>query len=140
VLSLVLLALWPVDATTAAGFIAGVAHESAHVAVAPMDWSQFLRALVPPNIFAAAADNAILALVVFATLLGFATTTRGAEHPPGSSLPSESYPRLRTSPTWICRAASGWPIVPAPRLSLIRAVQPHRHFRRYNSQPQSSIA
>ena len=40
-----------------------------------MDSSQWLRHMLPPNIIAAAADNAIMALVVFAILFGFARHT-----------------------------------------------------------------
>lgn len=73
VLSLALLALWPVNPVTARAFIAGAGGQ-ATAAVATMDWSQWVQALLPPNVVAAAADNAILALVVFALLFGFAAT------------------------------------------------------------------
>ena len=42
--------------------------------VTSISWSDWLQQLLPPNIVAAAADNAILALVVFAILFGFAAT------------------------------------------------------------------
>ncbi|HEX9207188.1 MAG TPA: cation:dicarboxylase symporter family transporter [Steroidobacteraceae bacterium] len=68
-----LLLLWPLDHGVAEAFVAGTA-QGATAAPATMDWHQFMQALLPPNIVAAAADNAILALVVFATLFGFAAT------------------------------------------------------------------
>ena len=72
-LSQTLLALWPVDPVAAQAFLAGVGSDSTQVATS-LDWSQWMQQLLPPNIIAAAADNAILALVVFATLFGFAAT------------------------------------------------------------------
>ncbi len=68
-----LLALWPVDRGTADAFLAGVGSGSAQAAPS-ISWSQWAQQLLPPNIIAAAADNAILALVVFAILFGFAAT------------------------------------------------------------------
>jgi Na+/H+-dicarboxylate symporter len=68
-----LLALWPVDRATADAFIAG-ASQGSTAAATSISWSQWLQQLLPPNIIAAAADNAILALVVFAILFGFAAT------------------------------------------------------------------
>ena len=72
-LSLALLSLWPLDRAVADAFVAGAAQGAAVTPVAA-SWSQFMQALLPPNIVAAAADNAILALVIFATLFGFAAT------------------------------------------------------------------
>ena len=72
-LSQALLALWPVDRAAADAFLAGVGSDATQAAAA-LDWSQWMQQLLPPNIIAAAADNAILALVVFATLFGFAAT------------------------------------------------------------------
>jgi len=72
-LSKALLALWPVDRAAADAFLAGVGSDATQVATA-LNWSQWMQQLLPPNIIAAAADNAILALVVFATLFGFAAT------------------------------------------------------------------
>ena len=69
-----LLALWPVDRTTAAAFIAGASQGGTAAAATGISWSDWLQQLLPPNIIAAAADNAILALVVFAILFGFAAT------------------------------------------------------------------
>jgi Na+/H+-dicarboxylate symporter len=72
-LSQALLVVWPVDPAAAQAFLAGVGSDSSQVATA-LDWAQWMQQLLPPNIIAAAADNAILALVVFATLFGFAAT------------------------------------------------------------------
>jgi Na+/H+-dicarboxylate symporter len=72
-LSQALLTAWPVDRAAADAFLAGVGSHASQAAPA-MDWSQWLQQLLPPNIIAAAADNAILALVVFAILFGFAAT------------------------------------------------------------------
>lgn len=68
-----LLAMWPVDRATADAFLAGVGSDATQASAA-IDWAQWMQQLLPPNIIAAAADNAILALVVFATLFGFAAT------------------------------------------------------------------
>ncbi|HXW09306.1 MAG TPA: cation:dicarboxylase symporter family transporter [Steroidobacteraceae bacterium] len=68
-----LLALWPVDRETAAAFLAGVGSATTD-AVTTSTWSDWVATVLPPNIIAAAADNAILALVVFAILFGFAAT------------------------------------------------------------------
>jgi Na+/H+-dicarboxylate symporter len=73
VLSQSLLMLWPVDPETASAFLAGVGSDASQTA-ANLNWLQWMQQLLPPNIIAAAADNAILALVVFATLFGFAAT------------------------------------------------------------------
>ena len=68
-----LLALWPVDRATADAFIAGASRGST-APVTSISWLDWMQQLLPPNIIAAAADNAILALVVFAILFGFAAT------------------------------------------------------------------
>ena len=73
VLSQTLLLLWPVDPEAARAFLAGVGSDASQAA-ASLNWLQWMQQLLPPNIIAAAADNAILALVVFATLFGFAAT------------------------------------------------------------------
>jgi Na+/H+-dicarboxylate symporter len=73
VLSQTLLMLWPVDPEAARAFLAGVGSDATQAA-ANLNWLQWMQQLLPPNIIAAAADNAILALVVFATLFGFAAT------------------------------------------------------------------
>ena len=73
VLSKTLLMLWPVNPSAAQDFLAGVGSDASQAAPA-LDWLQWMQQLLPPNIIAAAADNAILALVVFAILFGFAAT------------------------------------------------------------------
>lgn len=73
VLSGALLTLWPVDRTLADAFLAGVGSTATDVATTT-SWSDWITRILPPNIIAAAADNAILALVVFAILFGFAAT------------------------------------------------------------------
>lgn len=72
-LSGVLLTLWPVDRTLADAFLAGVGSTGADLAPTT-SWTDWIARVLPPNIIAAAADNAILALVVFAILFGFAAT------------------------------------------------------------------
>lgn len=71
--SLGVLALWPVDRAAADAFVSGATRgDAAPFAAASIgDW---LQSLVPANIVQAAAEDAILALVVFATLFGFAST------------------------------------------------------------------
>jgi Na+/H+-dicarboxylate symporter len=69
--------VWPVDANVASAFVNGAARGSEVVAAAG-SWRDGIVALLPPNIIAAAADNAILALVIFALLFGFATTRLAA--------------------------------------------------------------
>jgi proton glutamate symport protein len=67
------LALWPVNPNAAAAFIAGAGGEGASAAPAPtlIEW---LRGLAPENPVKAAAESAILPLVVFAVFFGFAAT------------------------------------------------------------------
>jgi Na+/H+-dicarboxylate symporter len=78
-LSLLLLQAWPVDADLARRFIAGVGGDSTTGSLATASATQWLQQLLPDNIVAAAADNAILALVVFAMLFGFAATRLPAQ-------------------------------------------------------------
>lgn len=71
--SLGLLALWPVDRAAADAFVAGSGRgDSAPIAVAGI--TEWLKSLVPSNIVEAAASDAILPLVLFAILFGFAAT------------------------------------------------------------------
>jgi proton glutamate symport protein len=68
-----LLALWPVDRAMAEAFVSGAA--PAGGAPGPAGGlEQWLQSLVPSNVVAAAADDAILPLVMFAILFGFALT------------------------------------------------------------------
>ncbi len=68
-----MLALWPVDPEAARAFIAGAGGGETPSAEQG-GISQWIAGLVPPNIFAAAAADAILPLVVFAIAFGFAAT------------------------------------------------------------------
>jgi Na+/H+-dicarboxylate symporter len=65
--------VWPVDPQAAAAFVAGAARDGPGP-VAITGLVEWLKSLVPSNIVQAAADDAILALVVFAMLFGFAAT------------------------------------------------------------------
>jgi proton glutamate symport protein len=67
-----LLALWPVPREAAAAFVAGVGSSGA-VEAASGGVVEWLRALAPGNPIKAAADDNVLALVVFAIFFGFAT-------------------------------------------------------------------
>jgi len=68
-----LLAAWPVDPQVAAAFVAGAGGDGA-APTALTGVGEWLKSLVPSNVVQAAAEDAILALVVFATLFGFAAT------------------------------------------------------------------
>ncbi len=67
------LALWPVDQTAASAFIAG-AGEAPVTPASPPTIGAWLAALAPGNPIQAAAEGAILPLVVFALFFGFAAT------------------------------------------------------------------
>ncbi|MEQ1608163.1 MAG: cation:dicarboxylase symporter family transporter [Hyphomonadaceae bacterium] len=67
------LALWPVDQTAASAFIAG-AGEAPVTPASPPSIGAWLAALAPGNPIQAAAEGAILPLVVFALFFGFAAT------------------------------------------------------------------
>lgn len=69
----VVLALWPVDAAIAGSMIADSAAQAAPTG-APPTIGEWLAALAPSNTVAAAAEGAILPLVVFALFFGFAAT------------------------------------------------------------------
>ena len=66
-----LLALWPVERELAAAFVASAG--SSAIPDAP-PFSEWLSSLAPSNVLAAAANDAILPLVVFAIVFGFAVT------------------------------------------------------------------
>lgn len=68
-----LLALWPIPQQAAAALVAAVPAADAIPAVAAGPF-EFVRAFVAPNIIAAAAEGAMLALAVFALIFGFAIT------------------------------------------------------------------
>jgi proton glutamate symport protein len=66
------LSLWPVDPDGARALLAGASKEAIEVPPEPMALSAWLRSLVPTNVVAAAAESAILPVVVFACVFGFA--------------------------------------------------------------------
>lgn len=66
-----LLALWPVDPASAAQLRAGAPPVEG---VAAADFAQFLASISPGNPIKAAAEDAMLPLVIFACFLGFAMT------------------------------------------------------------------
>jgi len=68
-----LLSVAPVDPTAAASFIARAGGQTVQ-AIAPPTLGEWLAALAPGNAVAAAAEGAILPLVVFALFFGFAAT------------------------------------------------------------------
>jgi proton glutamate symport protein len=73
-----LLVLWPIPPQSAAALVAAApaAETMAEAAAGPYP---FLRAFVAPNVVAAAAQGAMLAIAVFALLFGFAATRLGGE-------------------------------------------------------------
>jgi Na+/H+-dicarboxylate symporter len=68
-----LLALWPVEPGAAAAFIAGVGEEAVTI-TEPPSFEAWLQSLAPYNPVRAAAEDGILALVVFSVFFGFAAT------------------------------------------------------------------
>ena len=69
-----LLAVWPVAPESAQALQAGVSGAAAPVAATAPDFAVWIRGLAPSNPIKAAADDAILPLVVFAAFTGFAIT------------------------------------------------------------------
>ncbi len=68
-----MLALWPVDRGAATTFVAGVsAPDLANLK--PPGFGDWIKSLAPSNAVKAAADDAVLPLVVFAVFFGFAAT------------------------------------------------------------------
>ncbi len=65
--------IWPVDPGAAAGFIAGAGAKPVEP-VSPPSVGEWLAQLAPSNPIAAAAETAVLPLVVFAIFFGFAAT------------------------------------------------------------------
>ncbi len=80
------LTLWPVDQTAAANMIAGAGATPVTPASAP-SIGAWLAALAPGNAVAAAAEGAVLPLVVFALFFGFAAT----QLPPGQRQPMVAF-------------------------------------------------
>jgi proton glutamate symport protein len=68
------LAMWPVDAASSQALIAGASSAGAAPPPAPIEFGAWLRSLAPTNPVAAAAENAILPLVIFALFFAFAIT------------------------------------------------------------------
>jgi proton glutamate symport protein len=68
-----LLALWPVDRGAAAAFVAGVSAPDL-ASLTPPGLGEWIKSLAPPNAIKAAAEDAVLPLVVFAVFFGFAAT------------------------------------------------------------------
>ena len=73
-----LLTLWPIPPQSAAALVAAAPAAETMVEAAAGPYS-FLRAFVAPNVIAAAAQGAMLAIAVFALLFGFAATRLGGE-------------------------------------------------------------
>jgi Na+/H+-dicarboxylate symporter len=71
------LAAWPVDRDAAAAFIAGVGDQAVTV-TEPPTFASWLQGLAPYNPVKAAAEDGVLALVVFSVFFGFATTRLAA--------------------------------------------------------------
>ncbi|MFN3837887.1 MAG: dicarboxylate/amino acid:cation symporter [Brevundimonas sp.] len=72
-----LLALWPIDPEAGRALLAGVPADSAAVvgeAARTDGLRAFLASLAPANVIKAAADDGVLAVVVFAVAFGFAAT------------------------------------------------------------------
>jgi proton glutamate symport protein len=67
------LSFWPVDREAAASFIAGVGDQAVNVREPPT-FASWLQGLAPYNPVKAAAEDGVLALVVFSVFFGFATT------------------------------------------------------------------
>lgn len=75
-----LLTLFPLPTASATALRAGLAGVDAHATAASVPSAvDFIRSIVPPNIIKAAADGAILQLVVFTTLFAFAITRLPAD-------------------------------------------------------------
>ena len=77
-----LLTLWPIDPEAGRALLAGIPAEAAAEvgAAAQTDGLQaFLNSLAPANLIQAAADDGVLAVVVFAIVFGFAATRLRAE-------------------------------------------------------------
>ncbi|CAN5362810.1 dicarboxylate/amino acid:cation symporter [soil metagenome] len=72
-----LLDLWPMPAESAGALKAALSHPAATGPIPTL--GDFVRSIVPSNPISAAADNAILPLVVFATFFAFAVTQLPAE-------------------------------------------------------------
>jgi Na+/H+-dicarboxylate symporter len=72
-----LLALWPIPAGAAEAFRAGLGQAAAPQAIPPA--AEWVRQVVPTNPVGAAAEGAMLPLVVFALIFGFAAARQSAD-------------------------------------------------------------
>lgn len=68
------LTVWPVNADSARALIAGASAAGAAPPPEPIEFGAWLRSLAPSNPVAAAAENAVLPLVIFALFFAFAIT------------------------------------------------------------------
>jgi Na+/H+-dicarboxylate symporter len=72
-----LLSLWPIQGDTAAAFASATHPSAAPQAIPPA--SEWVKQIVPANPIAAAAEGAMLPIVLFAVVFGFAATRIGGE-------------------------------------------------------------
>ncbi|MCA8885767.1 MAG: dicarboxylate/amino acid:cation symporter [Hyphomonadaceae bacterium] len=72
------LAIWPLDRAAADLFIAGVGDQGVTISEAPT-FASWLQGLAPYNPIKAAAEDGMLALVVFSIFFGFAAATLASE-------------------------------------------------------------
>lgn len=73
------LSVWPVSPEAAQVLMTGVGGGAAAAPAAPVDLGGWLASLIPANVVAAAAEDAVLPVVVFACVFGFAVTRLPAE-------------------------------------------------------------
>ncbi len=69
-----ILSVWPVDAASAAALIVGSTGADAPPPPQPIEFGVWLRSLAPTNPVTAAAENAVLPMVIFALFFAFAIT------------------------------------------------------------------
>ncbi|WP_296814689.1 dicarboxylate/amino acid:cation symporter [Brevundimonas sp.] len=74
------LALWPVDPLSAQALVAGAPGVEEGQGAQALEFGAWLRSLAPSNPVSAAADNAILPLVIFALFFAFAVTRLPEHH------------------------------------------------------------
>ena len=73
------LAVWPVAPDAASALVAAAGAGDAAAAAAPLGLGEWLKSLVPTNVVKAAAEGAILPVVLFACVFGFAAGSLPAE-------------------------------------------------------------
>jgi proton glutamate symport protein len=74
-----LLAVWPANSESVRSTLAAVGSGEGSPPASPLALDAWLRSLIPTNVFAAAADDKILPVVIFACIFGFAVTRLAAE-------------------------------------------------------------